>query len=275
MGAGRASADKVAVAVSLSQNRTRLVGRLRTRKLRAREGAVLVEGVRAVDEALRGGGAPAFAVVSPRLAEVPGGQALRERLEDRTEVVEIPDSELEALSDTEHPQGVLAVLAQPEAHLESLAGEGFVLMLDAVQDPGNVGTLVRSAVAFGLAGVICLDGTTDPWGAKAVRASAGLVFRIPVWSATLPEAAKALAARGAEVLAAAADGRDVRAFRAGGPGLRVLVLGNEGAGVRPETRALADSNVAVPMRGGVESLNVGVAGSILMYECTRGTEAGA
>jgi TrmH family RNA methyltransferase len=99
------------------------------------------------------------------------------------------------------------------------------------------------------------------------------VFRIPLWSATLSEARRVLVQGGADVVVAAADGRDVREVLAERIGLRALVLGNEGAGVRDGLRDLARAVVAIPMRGAVESLNVGVAGSILMYECMRVTES--
>jgi TrmH family RNA methyltransferase len=259
--------------VSLSQNRRRLLGRLRVRRQREREGAVLVEGVRAVGEALSAGARPSFSVTSPRLSASAHGPALRERLTEIADVTEVEDDELDALSDTDHPQGVLAVFPQPAPELAGLPEAGTVLVLDAVQDPGNVGTLVRSAVAFGLDGVLTLDGTVDPWGAKAVRASAGAVFRIPVWRATLPDTRSVLSDRRADVLVAAADGGDVREALDPAAGLRALVLGNEGAGVRDEIRDLARAVVAVPMRGAAESLNVGVAGSILMYECMRATES--
>ena len=123
-----------------------------------------------------------------------------------------------------------------------------------------------------MGGVVCLDGTTDPWGAKTVRASAGTVFRLPVWSVRLDEIVSALDDRGAGIAVADAGGAPVDGALARRPELLALVLGNEGAGVRPELRERAQAVVAVPMRGPAESLNVAVAGSILMYECTRSLE---
>ena len=248
----------------LSQRRSKLVARLRARKSRMREGRVLVEGVRAVGEALDAGAEVDFAVVAPRLGLSEEGGRIRARLGE-VDVVEVSDSELDALSDTDHPQGVILVCLEPRLGLDALAQGSRWLVLDAVQDPGNVGTLVRSAVAFGFDGVVCLDGTVDPWGAKVIRASAGMAFRLPVIVCTVSDMLNAFAERGTPVLVGAADGSsDVAPLRS-----FALVLGNEGAGVRNQVRSAATETVAVSMRGPSESLNVAVAGSILMHDLTR------
>jgi TrmH family RNA methyltransferase len=151
------------------------------------------------------------------------------------------------------------------------------LILDAIQDPGNVGALIRSAVAFGFGGVVVLDGTGDPWGAKAVRAAAGMTFHIPVHSCDADSAIAAVSEMGSTLYCASAEGKPLRGPRqghgtsTGGAGF-ALVLGNEGAGVRPVLREAADSIVSVEMNGAAESLNVGIAGSILMHELTRTDE---
>lgn len=257
--------------MALSQRRERLVARLRTAKTRAREHAVLVEGVRAVSEALEAGVDADFAVTSPRLHATKAGARLAERLEGR-DVVRVEDSELEHLSDTDRPQGVLLVCEEPEAGLDRVVRGGRYLVLDHVQDPGNAGTLVRAAVAFGLAAVVCLDGTVDPWGPKTVRSSAGMIFRIPVVRADAQEAAARLTTEGVPLFVADAEGGDV-----GGHG-RVpsfaLVVGNEGAGVRPELLERADERLSVGMPGPAESLNVAMAGSILLHVLTRGSGRG-
>jgi TrmH family RNA methyltransferase len=241
-----------------------------------------VEGTRAVREAIDAGAAVSFAVVSPRLEATEVGVALRDELAaGGAEVCDVTDEAMEGLSDTDHPQGVLLVCREPAGRLDGLWGtssgsdSGCVLVLDAIQDPGNVGTLVRSAVAFGLDAVIALDGTVDPWGTKAVRASAGMMFRLPVVRCTIGEALGVLESKGVSVLVASAEGTRLPPASALGPDRArrgvALVLGNEGVGVRRELREVADMAVAVPMPGPAESLNVGVAGSILMYELTRET----
>lgn len=252
----------------LSQRRTRTIERLRARKTREREGLVLVEGVRAVREALDCGASAVFAVTSPKLAATADGAALAVRLAG-LDAEEVADDELAGLADTVNPQGVLLVCRQPERSLERMEGVRF-LLLDAVQDPGNVGTLVRAAVAFGLDGIVCLDGTADPWGPKVVRASAGTVFRSPPAPARTEDVRPWLAERGVPLLVADAAGEDAERRR-GAPRF-ALAVGNEGVGVRDFLRASADAIVAVPMSGPAESLNAGVAGSILMHTLTRSTQ---
>lgn len=254
--------------MSLSQRRALLVGRLRHRKTREREGLVLVEGIRSVREALRAGGEPQFAVVSPRLETLAWGTDLLVTLRGRLDEVErIGDAELDALADTERPQGVLVVFRQPEPQTAPIEVEGRYVVLDAVQDPGNVGTLVRAATAFDLDGVVALDGTADPWGPKAARASAGMVFRTPVRQARTEEAVALLARAGVPLLVADASGTDVGTLRF--QASWALAVGNEGAGVREALRTASSRAVRIPMPGPAESLNAAVAGAILMYALTR------
>jgi len=256
---------------ALSQRQGTLVANLRVPKSRGREGAVLVEGVRAVGEALAAGASVRFVVASPRLESSEEGRALRERLA-ALDLVEVDDAELARHSDTETHQGVLLVCDEPAADLDRIAPAGWYLVLDGVQDPGNSGTLIRAAVAFGLDAVIALGGSADPWSAKTVRASAGMVFRIPMVRATAAEAVSRLAELRVPILVADAAGEDVGASRHD-HGF-ALVVGNEGAGVRPEIAAAAAATVAVRMPGPAESLNVAMAGAILLHALTREDGAG-
>jgi len=256
--------------VGLSQERRKVIGRLRARKTRAREGLVLVEGVRAVNEVLDCGTPVRFAVAAARLSHAPGGEALLDRLSAAgTDVVLLGDQELAEMSDTERHQGVMLVVAEPVSKLEDVARGPRCLVLDGVQDPGNVGTLIRAAVAFSIDGVIALDGTVDPWSPKAVRASAGAAFRIPLVGATWPDAERMLRDSGLPILVADAGGDSVR--RCVHRRAFALVLGNEGAGVREAAKVMASGTIAVPMSGPVESLNVGMAGSVLLFELTQET----
>jgi len=252
----------------LSQRRAALIRRLRTRKTREREGLVLVEGVRAVGEALDAGVGLRLVVVSSRLDATPEGSQLRARLtEAGIEVDEVTNAELGELSDTRHPQGVLLVCAEPTATFR-ISAEGRYLVLDAVQDPGNAGTLIRAATAFGLDGVIALDGTVDLWSAKAVRASAGMAFRMPIQSMSAGALVERVSAGDVELLVADMRGPSVPDRSTGG---WLLVVGNEGSGPRPEVLAAAATKVSVPMPGPAESLNVGMAGAILLYALTSST----
>jgi TrmH family RNA methyltransferase len=229
---------------------------------------VLVEGVRAVREALLAGAEVRFAVASPRLDALSAGALARDLMrEHEIEVIDVDEDEFVELSDTEHPQGILLVCVEPRQVGELVQNGGRYLVLDAVQDPGNVGTLVRAATAFDLDGVLMLDGSADPWSPKAVRASAGMMFRTPVRLDVAGGLVSTLAAASVPVLVADTSGRDVReVVRTGG---WALVVGNEGAGAREQVRVAARELVRVPMAGPAESLNAGVAGAILLYALTR------
>jgi TrmH family RNA methyltransferase len=252
--------------MELSDARSRRIVRLHRRKSRRREGLVLVEGPRAVRAALDAGVDPRFAVISPRLLELDAG--LADRLSAVTEVVHVSDAEMAPLADTEAPQGVLIVAQEPgEAWLDGIGPETRLLILDGVQDPGNVGTLVRSAAAFALDGVLLLDGTADVWSPKSIRASAGALFSCPVAQRSETEMLSRTEVAGLPLLVAEATGGSVAPAH-GGRGW-ALVIGSEGRGVRDTLRAAAARGVGIPMPGRTESLNAGVAGSILLYELTR------
>lgn len=254
------------------------MARLGRRRTREREGLVLVEGVRTAVEALEAGCEVRFAVVSPGLASTAEGRELGGRLRAAgADVDEVEDPAMEELADTETPQGVLLVCVQPAPSLDHVVRRGGrYLVLDAVQDPGNAGTLIRAATAFALDGVLALDGTVDPWSPKTVRASAGTVFRTPVVAVGCGPALKTLAARDIPLLVADAGGEPVGP-RAGAGGW-ALVVGNEGSGPRAEVLNGARAVLSIPMPGPAESLNAGVAGSILLYTLTsqetRGVPSG-
>ena len=296
----------------LSRGKERLLRRLGDRKGRAREGLVLVEGRRAVGAALAAGARFRFALLA-RGASAPDQEVAQELDEAGVEVLEVEKQELAEFADTESPQDLLAVAEEPTSELPArrgavVSGEGFagdraprptrpadrsleeashreippgevgrgevILVLDAVQDPGNVGTLIRSAVALGADRVLALDGTVDPWNPKVVRSSAGLVFRIPIHRLELARALDWIESRGLALLVADASGIDVRRWlrQVGGevgevrPGSGfALVLGNEGAGPRSEAVDRATALVALPLEEGVDSLNVAMAGTLLLW----------
>jgi len=250
----------------LSKNRRQLIERLKTRKGRPREGLVLVEGVRASTEVLAAGADIRFVVRSPRLLDTEAGRTLASTLAGQgPDTVEVDDADLAEVSDTEHPQGILCVCAEPGLDLVQLGARtpATVLLLDGLQDPGNLGTLIRAARAFGVDAVIVLDGSVDPWNPKAVRAAAGAGFHTHIARVSWAEVRPWLEEQHIEILAADPDGDDVRSFQVRGSW--ALAVGNEGAGLRADIMAASTKHVAIPMPGKAESLNAGVAGSILLY----------
>jgi TrmH family RNA methyltransferase len=261
--------------VSTSKDGTLLttIRDLARRRGRERRGLALAEGIRLVEEALAAGTPVHGAAISPALEGTPRGQALKHALAQQgVRIVEVAPAELDGLADTEHPQGVVAVV---EPRVWSLADiptptGAVVLVLDAVQDPGNVGTMLRTALGLGAAGVVALKGTAELANPKVLRGSMGAAFRLPAVAA---EGGALLAwadERGAEIWVAAADGDPVT-----GPGTRAsrgpvaLVVGNEGAGVSPAIAAAARRRIGIPLAPGAESLNVAVAAGILLHEVMR------
>lgn len=235
---------------------------------------MLVEGPRAAAEVLAAGAEVRFAVTSPRLGALGADEVIDALGAAGVERHEVDDRTLAELADTEAPQGLLLVVSEPrpawpsadparsEASAAASLPSGRWLVLDALQDPGNVGTLIRAAAAFDCAGVVALDGTADPWGTKTVRASAGTVFRLPVHVTRGRDPDEVVAALVRPLLVADMDGGDPSEHA----GARwSLVVGNEGAGVRSEIERACDARTSIPMPGGVESLNAGVAGAILLY----------
>lgn len=201
-----------------------------------------------------------------RIARLLGTREALLPFKDRQHCVELPEKLLASLAATESPQGLIALVVPPVATPDQLfSAPALVLVLDGLQDPGNAGALVRAAEAFGASGVIFLKGTVSPWNPKTLRASAGSLFRVPLyagWSAA--EAIDACRARGVGLWAALSE-QGTADFDLRTP--CALFIGSEGHGVSDPVRAAARA-LRIPTRG-VESLNAGVAGAILLYEAAR------
>lgn len=237
-------------------------GHLAKRCLAACEGTgpeVLIEGPKAVSEALRDGPEPLCVIVregdEPLLATL--------RLPSDLDVRQAESRLFAKIAATVTPQGVLALVPRPQPSPAGALDGDLALVLDGVQDPGNVGALIRAAAAFGASGVLVGAGSAHPYSARAVRASAGTVLRLPViesagWDALLGRWGFRLA------VAVAAGGEDPA--RLEWQGKWALLLGNEGHG----TAAKGDRELTLPLAPGVESLNVATAGAVLLYGMTRG-----
>ena len=180
---------------------------------------------------------------------------------------EIAPHVAEKLSGTKSNQGVFALFETPVPPADTLDTARRILMLEGVQDPGNVGTLLRSAAAFGFDGVILSEGCASVYAPKTLRASMGAAVRIPVIEAgKMPEAIALLREKGITCLAAALyQSQPLSAAKAGYPGGVCVVIGSEGQGLTDETIAACNSTVRIPMTDRVESLNAGIAGSILLW----------
>ncbi len=245
-----------------SRSETRLIRATHRRKGRAETGLFLAEGTRVVSELAASGVRVELAIWSPAAADDAVARLVERLGESGARVREVSTRALAELADTVTPQGVLAVAPIPARDWQDL-DLARILLLDAVQDPGNLGTLVRTAEAMAMGGVVCLAGTVDPWSPKAVRAAAGSSLRVPILGSTWSDAKARLDAGGVSLWAA--DPRGVPFDRDDPiPARTALCLGNEGSGVSEPVLAAADRRVALPMAGRAESLNVSVAGAVLM-----------
>ena len=243
---------------------------LHRRRGRERRGLALAEGVRLVEEALAARVPITGAAVAPALEGTSRGAALKARLAAAAVPLEaVDDQVLAELADTEHPQGIVAVVTPRSWMLADIAvtPRSVVLVLDGVQDPGNVGALARTALGLGAAGLVALPGTADLTNPKALRGSMGALFRLPAVHADTAEFLAWAGEHRLTLWATAADGAPIAQARRTGP--VALLVGNEGAGMQAGLAGRAERRVAVPLTGGIESLNVAVAAGILLYEVTR------
>ncbi|MBC7791074.1 MAG: RNA methyltransferase [Anaerolineae bacterium] len=239
---------------------------LKRRKARERRGVFVAEGVRATEELLRSQIKCKGAVVSPQLSSNPRGVSLRVALADRgIPVRDVTQAEFLSASDTETPQGILAIGEIPDRTLDSLVvpARAHLLILDAIQDPGNLGTLIRTAAAFAATATFVLPGTVDPWNTKVVRSSMGALFRHPVISCTWEELDVFLRREAIQLWGSSADGEPMAVVSF--PERIAIVAGNEGNGLSDSARARVSRLISIPIDPSVESLNVAVAAGILLY----------
>lgn len=226
-----------------------------------------IEGPILLAEALRAGRSIACVFAAE------GSESLLDSLAlpPQTEILLLPRKLLDSALTTESPQPIAALVEPPSWSWSALLGSRsapLLLLLAGLQDPGNLGAVLRSAEAFGVSGVLCLPGTVSAWNPKAVRASAGSVFRIPLLAASTEECFPRLRSAGVRIIATSARNAspaplvDLTAPTA-------LLIGNEGNGLSPEFAAQADGAITIPCPGPVESLNAAVAAGILLYETSR------
>ena len=232
--------------------------KLKTRRsARREEGVFLCEGPKMLREALKWN-ADIEVVLCTEGAELPP-------LADTVRVVEVPEDLLAVAADTETPQGIVFLCRGKPMEFAGNVDWNRFLVLDGVQDPGNLGTVWRTADAFGADGILLANGCADPWNPKTIRATMGAVFRLPLYECALPELADWLKGQEIPLYATAlredtADLRDISLERA------AIIIGSEGRGVSAQALELCEKTVKIPMTERCESLNAAIAASVVLWE---------
>ena len=252
--------------ITSNQNsKIKLVRALLGRSKERREaGAFVAEGVRLVEEAVKANWNCRFALYDETLSE--RGRLQVEGLKLKgVDVEEVSASVMKSISETDSPQGILAVLEQTQLPIPD--SPNFILIPDQIRDPGNLGTLLRSAAASGVQAVLIPPETTDAFAPKVLRSGMGAHFRLPIHSISWDEVEKVVKLEGLNVWVADMDGQSCWETDLRQP--VCLIVGNEAEGVSESARTLANGKISIPMSGETESLNAGVAGSVLMFEVLR------
>ncbi len=249
---------------SIQNERVKYVRSLVRRRVRQREGRFVVEGTRLLDELVKASIEPALVFYTAAWAATPAGQRLLPLIQTGSvdSIWPVDETVMAACADTQTPQGVLAV-----APFISLPpGPGLLLILDGVRDPGNLGTILRSAESAGVGQVLLAPGTVDPYNPKVVRGAMGAHFRLPVSSCDWPLLGERAEGR-AVWLADATTGTSYDRVDWTRPS--ALIIGSEASGAGEEAARLATGRVSIPMIGGAESLNAAMAATVILFEAAR------
>ncbi|MBL0386353.1 RNA methyltransferase [Tumebacillus sp. ITR2] len=257
--------------ISTKNNKVKQWASLKQKKFRNSTGLYLLEGVRLVEEAIDAG-AP---VVEILISGDPQSGRFDRIITGATglgvELYEVSESVLEHVADTQSPQGVIAVVKKSEGDAFAFVAnkeKPLYLLLDGIQDPGNLGTMIRTADAVGATGVFVGASCVDVYNPKVVRATMGSMFHLPVFDVELKELLPKLKELGVSVVGTAVD-TDQTVFAADFGGAVALVIGSEAHGVSDEIAGLVDTQVMLPMPGKAESLNAAIAASVMLYEALR------
>jgi TrmH family RNA methyltransferase len=238
------------------------------------QGECAIEGVKLLEEALRSGqhlDSVFFSESARPLAEKLLPQIVARKINARTETLVLPNALFNSIVPSDAPQGVAALLKLPtfsSVQLLDRSSDGPFVVAAGLQDPGNLGTILRSAEAFGAAGIFLTEGTVSPYNSKVLRGSAGSIFRLPFLQISSVELIPLLRARGVRLLATSShQGTPLPQISWTLP--LAIFIGNEGAGLSRELTRQMDETLAIPQAAHVESLNAGVAASIVLYEAAR------
>lgn len=243
---------------------------LHKRKSRWDRQLFIVEGIKIVEEAIFNEIDLKYIVYTEKLLDSEEGLRFFESIQDKKNLIKTTDGILKEIADTENPQGVIGLVSFKKRSIDHIfeSGHSFFLYLDEVQDPGNMGTIIRSGDAFNLDGIIVGKGSVDPYNPKVVRSTMGSIFRVPLY---FPQEdlgfLKLAKEKGIKLITTSLEGDQLDQLDFSGKFL--IIIGNEAKGVKKEIVNLSDISSKIPMPGEAESLNAGVAASIMMYEAMK------
>lgn len=244
---------------------------LHKRKDRWNSQLFIIEGIKIIEEALYNSIIIKYIIFSDKLLSTDDGKAFFEGIKHNDNIIEITESLFKEISDTENPQGIIAIAKFEIQDFNKIFNKKnpSLIFLDGVQDPGNMGTIIRSCDAFNLDGIILGKGSVDPYNTKVVRATMGSIFRVPLYICDEPlETLSRLKEHEIIILSTSLEG-SVPVYDVDYNQGFVLVIGNESNGVNSEILNKSDRLIKIPMPGFAESLNAGVAASIIMYEAMK------
>ncbi len=258
--------------IQSSQNNTiKEIKALHQKKHRDAQGLYFVEGIRFVYDAIDNEQKINKIIISDKLETLNGGNQLISRISEAcSDIYAVPDKLFREISDTQTPQGVLAVLEKRHTDLQATIKAGnAIVVLDGLQDPGNVGTIIRTADAAGVSAVLMTKGCVDLYSPKVLRSTMGSVFHMPIFeNLDITDIIQMLKANDYKVIASHLEGEN-NYYDEDLACKSAIIVGNEANGINDETAAAADRLVKIPMPGRAESLNASIAAGIMIYELVR------
>lgn len=242
------------------------IRKLKEKKYRAEKGRFLIEGFRFVEEALKSSYDVPMIIVSENQKERWNSFHIEDQIKLDTKVLWVTESILKNLSSTDSPQGIVAVVENKRINI--IDRHGFYVLVDKLQDPGNMGTVIRTAHAAGALGIIYTKGTVDIYNEKTLRSTMGSIFNIPIIEDNNFDTIDYLKSKKFKFLISSLDA-EKNFYEEDLTGKMVICVGNEGNGISEEVKRIGDIKVKIPMPGSAESLNVAVASGIMMFETVR------
>ncbi|MFV9511134.1 TrmH family RNA methyltransferase [Tepidibacillus sp. LV47] len=242
--------------------------RLKTKQGRNEQGLFLIEGIKNVEEVLQSG-QEVVSIIYGEDKEIPDSWRTKmEQSKQPIHLYQVSQHIIEKLAETKTPQGFFAIVKQELHTIETLLSHSFLLLVDEIQDPGNLGTIIRSADAAGVEGIILGDGTVDPYNGKVIRSAMGSMFHLPIVKASLDEVIPRLKESSFQVIGTSPYAKKAY-FEMDYKQKTAILVGNEARGLAESRMEQVDQMVQIPFMGQAESLNVAIATSIILFERAR------